>query len=118
MEALRSRNRLVCSFAGISQPHINRRQLLPAKTGRFAQGGADDAAADVGSACVVLCKLVAGEITSGPRQVSIAKSLEVGADESSFLEFLCSRRNLFGHLRETLKQGGCLRAGLVRIICG
>src|SRR6266850_2227108 len=106
----------MCSFAGISEPNINRRKLLLTKTSRFAQGRADYAATDVGCARVVLSKLVAREIASGACQVGIAKFLEVGADESSLLEFLCGRRNSFGHLSEMLEQGGCLRAGWIRII--
>src|SRR6185503_6389015 len=101
---------------GISESNINRRKLLQTKTGRFAQGRADDAATDVGCTRVVLSKLVAGEITSGARQIRIAKLLEVGADESSLLEFLCGRRNFFGHLRESLEESGRLSEGWIRII--
>src|SRR5258705_8587515 len=116
MKAFRGLNSLMCSFAGISESNINWRKPLLTKTSRFAQGRADYAATDVGCARVVLSKLVAREITSGACQIGIAKFLEVGADESSLLEFLCGRRNSFGHLRKSLEQGSGLSEGWIRFI--
>jgi hypothetical protein len=107
VEALCRLNGLMRSFACVSESDINRRKVLPAKVGRFAQSGADDAAADVCCARVVLSKLVSSEIASCACQVLIAKLLEVISDEGSLLEFFCRRCNLLRNLRESLEQSDC-----------
>src|SRR5687768_16500676 len=90
-------------IARIAQPNVSRIKIFRTKPGGLAQGRADDAAADVGRACIVLSELLTRKISCGSSQVRIRKRFEIVSEYRGLLQLFRCGGHRIGTFSESLE---------------